>query len=194
MENLVKFLLEINKLKTTKRTGWIVEGVESPESVADHSFGMTMLAYLLGSKRGDLDINKAMKMALIHDIGESQTGDLLEDWKLKVHKGRTDMLGKEHGLTNDEKHEIEKKEFGKLTKLVDLGGEEIFDLFMEFEKQETREAVFVRSLDKLEMLIQAIVYEKDQDVEITWFTSDERNSPKDPEVLKLFNYLKTMKK
>ena len=55
----IEFLRKAGKLKATKRTGWIIEGITSPESVAEHSFRTALMALVLGHSRKDLDVGKA---------------------------------------------------------------------------------------------------------------------------------------
>jgi putative hydrolase of HD superfamily len=74
MEALMK---HSGKLKELKRTGWVESGILEPESVADHSYRTTLLAMILSDQKG-LDTLKTVKMALLHDLVESVTGDLTQ--------------------------------------------------------------------------------------------------------------------
>ena len=67
-------LLEMLELKQLPRTGWVRSGVENPESVAAHSWGMAVLALRLAPK--ELDIEKILSLCLIHDLPEVRVGDL----------------------------------------------------------------------------------------------------------------------
>src|SRR3990167_3939965 len=67
-------LLKVGKLKSLKRTGWVREKMPDPESVAEHTFRVCFLALLLGEKL-DVDANKLLKMALVHDFEEAETQD-----------------------------------------------------------------------------------------------------------------------
>lgn len=147
MDNL-KFLQEIAKLKNLKRTGWIERGVKDPETVASHSF-MVAIEALIFSKGKDLNIEKILKMAIIHDIVESQTGDLItkENWS----SGGT--------ITEKEKHALEKKAIKSLLNLLDPDiAKEFMGLWLEFENQETKESKFLKELDKFDAVFQALVY------------------------------------
>ena len=183
---LIDFLKEVNKLKTVKRTGWIVEGIDDVESVAEHSFGTAFLALVLGPERSDIDVNKALKMALIHDIVESQTGDILVDWTIKRHlsKGKKIPEGN-HGISEEEKHQIEENAMRSLMGRLE-NGKHIFDLWKEYEDGKTAEAVFVKGLDKIEMHLQALWYEKEKGADLSrWFTSP-KNQPPDPHLKGLY--------
>lgn len=174
---MIEFLREAGKLKTVKRTGWIAERVKDPESVADHSFMIALLAMVLGPQR-KINVDKAVKMALIHDLAECRTGDILVDWKVRRYQERGLKVDGNHGISKAEKHELEKRAFSSLTKKLP-GGKELFSLWMEFEKGKSPEAVFVKSLDRLEMLLQALRY---QELDIKHWLIPE-NMPQDPFVL-----------
>ncbi len=189
MEDIIKFYQEINKLKEMKRSGWIVDGVKDPEHIADHCFGMVLMTLVLGAKRNDIDLNKAIKMSIVHELAESQTGDILVDWKLAADKNADVKKAKgNHGITDGEKHKLERQAMEKLASILGDFGKEVLELWLEFEKQKTKEAIFVRSIDKIEMFLQALTYEKKGHNFDYWF-DDPRNCPKDPEVVKLFEHI-----
>src|SRR5437870_2233242 len=61
-------------LKLVRRKGWVDRGVEDAESVADHSYRVALLAWLLARRRG-LDAGHAALIALVHDLAEAEVGD-----------------------------------------------------------------------------------------------------------------------
>ncbi len=69
------------KLKSVPRTGWLDRGVEpvQVESVADHSFGVALLAWACALQRraegAAIDPERVLKLAIIHDLAEAETGD-----------------------------------------------------------------------------------------------------------------------
>ena len=65
----------IEQLKLQKRTGWVREGVQGPESIADHMYRMAMLS-LLSEEDDQLDIAKCVQMAVVHDLAEAVVGDI----------------------------------------------------------------------------------------------------------------------
>ncbi len=75
--SLIDFFLKVGDLKRIKRRGWIIRKVKDPESVADHSFRTTIMALVIGSSREDLDFGKLLRLALLHDLGEIKTDDIL---------------------------------------------------------------------------------------------------------------------
>ena len=77
MENIngvIEFIKEIENLKSVTRTAWTKTGRR--ESTAEHSWRLAMLLMLLDEDFKDVDINKAIKMSLIHDLGELYDGDI----------------------------------------------------------------------------------------------------------------------
>ena len=74
---LADLLLQANRLKTTPRTGWHQGGVPRPESVADHSHGVSLAALMLADLAAPAaDRAKILTVAVLHDLPESVTGDL----------------------------------------------------------------------------------------------------------------------
>lgn len=80
IEGLIDFLSIVGRLKRLPRTGWVEAGIKEPESVADHSFRTAVLAMIPADLEG-LDSDKVMRMALLHDLAEVETGDLTPDQK-----------------------------------------------------------------------------------------------------------------
>ena len=69
-------------LKSEVRTGWSIEGVPHPESVADHTWGMTLLllhAFDRTAEHGEegIDRERTLRIAIVHDLQEAVTGDLV---------------------------------------------------------------------------------------------------------------------
>ena len=129
------FLRKMEKLKSNTRHSVTADGV--PESVAAHSWRITLMAYLLKNDCKDIDMQKVMAMCLIHDIGEAVTGDIASFDKTQVHE------------------ETEKVAVRNLLKeLPKEIGEEMLQLFEEMEALETKEAKFFKALDRMEAVIQ----------------------------------------
>lgn len=131
------------RLKSLYRQGWLQREVpeEKTESVADHSFGIAMLAMLLCPP--ELVKLKVLEIALLHETGECIIGDLTP-WD---------------DLTDEEKSRMELEAVEEiLSQLPD--GNRLIGLWKEFEYETSEEGRFVRQLDKLEMGLQAEVYTK----------------------------------
>ncbi|WP_295151932.1 HD family hydrolase [uncultured Ruminococcus sp.] len=107
------------------------------ESVAEHSWRISLMALLLRNEFPDADIDKVVNMCLIHDLGECFTGDIPTFLKTDAERKTEDSL---------------------LKKWIDSMPVEVADdltaLFSEMEAQKTTEAKIYKALDKLEALIQ----------------------------------------
>lgn len=123
------------RLKDTLRHCTSTKG--RTESVAEHSWRISLMAFLLKNEFPDLDMNKVVDMCLIHDLGECFTGDI--PTFVKTDKDRA----AEAALLN--------QWLGSLPKEL---SESMNALFQEMDAQETKEAKLYKALDKLEALIQ----------------------------------------
>lgn len=150
-ENVIKYYVLCNKLKNVIRTGWKDWKVQRDriESVAEHIFGVQMLAIAMKSEfEYDIDIMKVIYMLAIHELGETVIGDLTQ-----------------FQIDKKEKEKIEHEAVHKiLASLID--GEEIEALFLEFDAHETPEAIFAYQCDKLECDIQCKLYDQEQCVDL----------------------------
>lgn len=153
--SLFALLNQINHLKQLPRTGWLFAGVAQVESVADHSFAVTVLALLLTEEINTdwaahgldkpLDSERVIKIALIHDLAESILTDL--------PKRSTDLLGRAV------KHAAEARALTHLLSAVP-NAELYHQLWSEYATDATPEARLVRDADKLELVHQALCYER----------------------------------
>jgi putative hydrolase of HD superfamily len=174
--NILKFSEVVGKLKRLKRTGWVRNKITDPETVAEHSFRLAILAMIFAPKIG-VDQLKAIKMALIHDIGEAEIGDIVT----------------QHGQAPVEKlsEKITKEREAIQTIFSLLDTQEYLIMFNEFEENKTPEAKLVKQLDKLEMGIQAYEYEKQQNKNLEPFFESVRPTIKDVELLNLLDEIET---
>lgn len=129
------FLDCAEKLKCNTRHSWTSSGRR--ESVAEHSWRLALMAMLLQEKFQELDMNKVIKMCLIHDLGEAVTGDIPTFEKTE----------KDEAVESKAVEEL----FGTLP---ERQRREMTGLFAEMNALKTREARLYKSLDKLEALIQ----------------------------------------
>ena len=143
----IDFLTLSRGLKTTPRTGWIrQEAGPRIESVADHSWRISLMAMIAATSAEAYDTNKCIQMALVHDLAEATVGDITPHC----------------GVSDKDKHQMELEAMEKLTKLLPtLGGDKIQSLWKEYEEGTTEEAKLVKDMDKLEMILQALEYETD---------------------------------
>lgn len=150
-KNVVQFYVLCNKLKNVIRTGWKDWHVERErlESVAEHIYGVQMLAFAMYSEYDyDIDIMKVMMMLAAHELEEIKIGDLTMFQISREEKAR---LG----------HEA-------ISELLDgmMSGELLYNLIMEFDERETNEAKFAYFCDKLECDIQAKIYDEEGCVDL----------------------------
>ena len=144
-------------LKDVLRQGWVNAGVESPESVAAHSWGMAVLALKLCPD--DLDLEHVLKLCLVHDLPEVVVGDLTPQ------------------------DDVSTKSADERAAMEQLAPEWV-SLFDEYEQQTTPEAVFVKSLDKLDMALQAKVYMTRSDLDLNQFIESARKTLGDHDLLR----------
>ena len=150
-ENVIKYYVLCNKLKDVIRTGWLDWNVKRDrvESIAEHIFGVQMLALAMKSEyEYDIDIKKVIYMLAIHELGETIIGDLTLFQISREEKEK---------LEHDAVHNI-------LSSLID--GEEIEKLFLEFDSHETKESIFAYECDKLECDIQCKLYDEEKCVDL----------------------------
>ena len=127
-------LIEALGLKEVVRAGWVRAGVQNPESVAAHSWGMAMLATQMCPE--ELDLKRVLQLCILHDIAEVKVGDITPH----------------DNVSAEEKHRLE-------SEAIDSMGIDAKEIFAEYEGQKTPESQFVRYLDKLDMALQAEIYE-----------------------------------
>jgi putative hydrolase of HD superfamily len=171
---LLGFAEKVSELKCIKRTGWVRRKVREPESVADHSFMVTVLACFYSKKFG-MNSGKCIKMALLHDICEVYAGDIPYRIKSGTRERKLKMKKEREGLK-------------RIISLLPRGkGKEILSLWNEWEKQKSKEARLVRDLDKLEMCMQALRYaEKYGKAKFAEFFEDGRKNIKTRDIKKIF--------
>jgi putative hydrolase of HD superfamily len=75
MKNILNFLLKVGKLKNVERKGITFYGVKNSDSATDHTFRMAIMVWLFGFGR-KIQMEKALKLALIHDISKVLAGDI----------------------------------------------------------------------------------------------------------------------
>jgi len=148
LNQLVGFFHLVERLKHEKRKGWLDRGVKEAESVAEHSFRLALMAMVF-AERQKLDVGRAVKMALVHDLPEAICGDVA----IRI---REDL----QEISNKEKQEREIKALEETLKFLDKGlAKEVRELWHDFEFRKTREARLVYELDRLEAIFQAQEYE-----------------------------------
>ncbi len=141
LTKVLDFLHLSEKIKQELRHSWLSNGRQ--ESVAEHSWRMALMVILLAPLlEHPVNQEKSLKMALIHDIVEAEAGDVptfdIVDENTKVLKQAKEQQAIENIRTM----------------LASSTGDELYDLWHEFEAKESFEAKFVTALDKLEVYLQ----------------------------------------
>ena len=141
---LESFFQKVLQLKNIPRQGWKNKlDIDDVESVADHSYSTAMMSMVLSDLEG-LDTEKIIKMALLHDLAESITGDIIPD-----HITKNEKITKEN-------HAIKQI----LKNLPDSITESYFEIWNDYQKKSSKEAILLHDIDKLEMAFQAKFYQK----------------------------------
>ena len=141
---ILDFLKDASNLKNIPRQGWIDKlSITHPESVADHSYSMSIMAMII-SDLENYDSEKILKMVLLHDLAESKIGDFTPGQ-----------------ISKDEKEKIENQAFREIIeKLPNSIKLEYAEIWKEYQNQISVESQFVHQIDRLEMALQAKIYEK----------------------------------
>ncbi len=134
----IDFLLEIDKIKEIFRHTRLFNNSRY-ENDAEHSWHLAVMAIVLSEYSNEpIDINKVIKMVLIHDIVEIDSGDYI------VYTDK-----------KKEKEEQEKKAAERIFGLLpERQGKELISLWQEFEERKTAEAKFAAAIDRLEPILQ----------------------------------------
>ena len=179
LEKLIDFSEIIGKLKVVNRSGWISQvGITAPESVADHSFRSAILSMCIGDMLG-FDTDKLIRMLLLHDIQEAITGDY--DYYLKEEIGKqTVKLQERIAIKNI------------LSRLPTKLKRKYFAIWQEYEDKTSREAMLANDIDKIEMLMQALEFEKEgyDSEKLETFWTSVQSKINTPIVQDLFKLLK----
>ena len=137
LESYVRFIREIEGLKSTLRTAWTASGRQ--ESTAEHSWRLALMAGLFLHEFPALDGHKVFMMCLIHDLAELDVGDISA--ALRTDEAR--------------KHETERRALEQIVQpLSEPLQREICELWQQYNDNATEEAKLVKALDKAETIIQ----------------------------------------
>lgn len=132
---LLNALSVAERLKDTTRHCYTAKGRH--ESVAEHSWMMTLMAFFIKDEFSEADMDKVIKMCIIHDLGEAFTGDIPTFEKTEGNEQTEEKL-----LHNWVKT------------LPENVADEMLDLYEEMAKRETVEAKIFKAIDSLEALVQ----------------------------------------
>ncbi len=169
---ILDFFKTAANLKKIPRQGWIDKlSIESPESVADHSYSMAIIGMAISDLQ-NYNSEKILKMILLHDLAESKIGDYAPKQLSKEKKDK---------LENNAFHEIIKN-------LPDLIKSQYLQIWQEYQENNSLESKIVHQIDKLEMALQAKIYEKDghSQEKLESFFESAKTGITDPKLKELF--------
>ena len=132
--DFIEFLGIIEKLKCNTRHSWTTCGTR--ESVAEHSWRLATMALLCSDEYPELDMNKVIKMCLVHDFGEAVMGDIPSFLKTQ---------------DDEEKEKLAVREL--LSRLPEGMERELVELFDEMDELRTPEAKLFKALDNMEAVV-----------------------------------------
>lgn len=141
--DIIKFLNTAEKLKCELRHSWLSSGRQ--ESVAEHSWRMGLMIILLAPYLSrPINIEKCLKMAILHDLAEAKVGDIptFEAQDMEVKKKKQEM-----------ELNAMKEMCSSLPKSL---GTDLFSIWEEYEQKKSFEALFVNAIDKIEVHLQHV--------------------------------------
>ena len=172
---LLDFFKNASNLKNISRQGWIDElSIKHPESVADHSYSMAIMAMII-SDLDNYNSEKILKMVLLHDLAESKIGDFTPN---KISK--------------NEKEKLENNAFNEIIEQLPNSIKSEYDkIWKEYQNNSSLEAQIVHQIDKLEMALQAKIYQKSglSKEDITTFLETAKSDITHPKLKDILNQI-----
>ena len=163
-EDMLIYYKGVEALKRLVRKGWTLRGIPNPESVADHIFGVSSLAIYFGKER-NLNMETLLITSIIHEACEIELGDITPY----------------DGFSKEEKQKLETESATKFLLEVDSTGK-LAELWKDFEYERTEEGRLVKDIDRLEMLLQAFMYENKLPKSLDEFYLYAEKTVNDPEM------------
>jgi len=138
INEFLKFLKKTEKLEHTLRHAWTGD-IKRQESTAEHTWHMSMMAIALEPYlKNKIDLMKVLKLVVVHDVGEAIIGDVLA-----------------FNQNHSDKYEAEEKAVLKIVESLPAASQkEIIDLYNEYQAKESKEALFVKMLDVIDVIFQ----------------------------------------
>lgn len=172
--DIIKFLAQTQHLKSVLRHSW-TDDAGRQESVAEHSWHMALMAIALAPDlEHKVDLLRVFELIAVHDLGEIVTGDIPAF------------------AARDGKYAAEKEAVEKVTQTLSPERQkEIFALWQEYEERQTKEALFVKMLDVIDVVNQHLVADLSTWSKEEWTFNLNRHSEKyfqaEPSMLALYN-------
>lgn len=143
LAGLVEFLRAAERLKTVTRSGYTSAGL--PESVAEHSWRVALMALLVAPEFPGLDFARLLKICIVHDLGEAIGGDIPAP-----EQARRRAAGASEGKAAAERRDL----VALVEPLPAALRDELTALWEEYEAAQSAEARLAKALDKLETILQ----------------------------------------
>lgn len=165
-KKIADFLFEIGTMRKINRAHYqVLLTNDSSDNIASHSFRVAMIGWLLAEKEG-LDVNKVLKMCLLHDVGEVRTGD--QNW---IHKKYVKTFDED--VIEDQMKDLPK---------------DFLDLSKEFKERKTPEAKLAKEADLIDQILLLKEYEHQGNKEASLWLKGKTEEEKDS---RQFNLLQT---
>jgi putative hydrolases of HD superfamily len=154
-ERVTQCLAELHLLSKLPRVGWVMAGVEAPETVAIHCYETALIAAILCRHVDEpVDVGKVLTMAIFHETGEARTTDLPRRSSpyLKHAKGPA-----EHAVAEDVLRGV---------------AEDVLATLDEFHEGQTLEARITEAAEELQIIFAALMYAKENNGDMTEYRND----------------------
>ena len=166
---MLNVLLELQRLKRLDRTGWVLRGLPpGAESVAAHSYGVALTAMLLADEcaaRGvEVDAERVLRLALLHDLQETRTGDMPRT--VAEYYGREARRAAERAAFDDVMRGAGAAHSARYAELHE-----------DYESRASLEARLVKAADVIDLLAQALAFERagSRGLDEFWEGAEERD-------------------
>lgn len=174
-DTLLDLCLELQILDRVPRSGYVLRGVDHPESVTEHSWHVLFLVWVLGSRIEGLDVRRAVEIALVHDLAELRIGDLPRVASRYFPSGAKAAA-----------------ELAAMTEILAPLPDAALGLYREYQDAASPEARLVKACDKLQLMLKVAVYERWGTGALSEFWENPENFPDGgfPVVKELFEALR----
>ena len=140
LAGVAAYLFEAGHLKHLARSGWLLLGIGSPETVAEHSFRVAVAGIMLAAMEG-ADVGRTAALCVLHDAHETRIGDVPSVGRAYVTTAAPQAVSAH-----------------QTAGMPDAASKAVQDLVAEYEAAETAESRLAHDADKIETLLQAAEY------------------------------------
>jgi putative hydrolase of HD superfamily len=151
---ILNYLYEMGHLKRSRRTGWWLAGIKDAETIAEHTFRVAVIGYVLALLEG-ADPALTTLLCLFHDTPESRTSDIPSVGRAYLRASPDTQVAGD-----------------QLADVPPVIGQAIYRLIAQYEARDSRESELAHDADKLDCLLQAREYQAQGNVDVeAWITS-----------------------